>query len=141
MKKFVTVVNNALKNENLVKVRLKVDPIYAVDGKIAKYKGYEGYILAENNNKATVYLENCGVILTVPTDMLDYTTNLTKLEKFKICVVKYLKETNKLKQIENIAEIVKNCTAVETIEKYLINNGCTTEDLLNIYKSMYYEQL
>ena len=139
MSKFKNVVTNALRRESLTKVRLKVDPIYAQDGKIAKFQGYEGYILAEEKDSANVYITECNMIITVPTDMLDYSADLSKLELFKLAVIKYLKQFKNLKPDDNIADIVCNCSAIDTIETYLLNNGCTSDDLLNIYKGMYNE--
>jgi hypothetical protein len=141
MSKFSQLLENAFNSNNLKKVRLKVDPAFCERGEISKFQGYEGYILAEKDGEYKIYFEDFnGEIAIIPHDMLDAKSGLTKLERLKLCAAKYLKglgvDCNNV-----IYQLIINSPNIETFESFILNNGYTEKDLLNIYRSDYYEEI
>ena len=106
MSKFKQLMEHTLEKENLTKVRLKVDPIYASNTGISKYQGYEGYILAEHDKTTEVYITEMEMIITVPTDMIEQPKDLSKIEKFKIVALQHLKDTRELKEDDNLVTML-----------------------------------
>ena len=142
MKRFSKFLENSFKSSNLRRVRLKVDPAFCVNGEIAKFQGYEGFILSEDGVNAKMYIENVegggvGVIATVPCGMIDVESGLTRLEKLKMNVLIYLKENKEMSFDSPLVQMVMNSPDVEMLEAFLLNNGCTEKDLLEIYRSEY----
>lgn len=139
MKRFSKLLENSFKNSNLRRVRLKVDPAFCVNGEIAKFQGYEGFILSEDGINARMYIENAegGVIATIPCGMIDVESGLTPLEKLKMNVLIFLKENKDMKFDSPLVQMVMNSSNIEMLEAFLLNNGCTEKDLLEIYRSEY----
>ena len=139
MKKFSKFLENSFKSSNLRRVRLKVDPAFCINGEIAKFQGYEGFILSEDGVEAKMYIENSegGVIATVPCGMIDVESGLTRLEKLKMNVLIFLKENKEMSFDSPLVQMVMNSPDVEILEAFLLNNGCTEKDLLEIYRSEY----
>lgn len=139
MSKFSKLMENTFRNTTLRRVKLKVDPAFCEKGEISKYQGYEGFILAEKGNKVKIYIENFagGIITTIPSDMIDVQSGLTKLEKLKLNVLLYLKEEKNLKFNDNLVQMVMNSSCIQMLEAYLLDNGCTERDLLEIYRAEY----
>lgn len=139
MKKFSKLLENSFKSSNLRRVRLKVDPAYCINGEIAKYQGYEGFILSEDGVTAKMYIEHNGegVITSIPCGMIDVESGLTPLEKLKMNVLIFLRENKDMKFDSPLVQMVMNSPDIEMLEAFLLNNGCTEKDLLEIYRSEY----
>ena len=139
MKKFSRLLENTFKSSNLRRVRLKVDPAFCVAGEIAKFQGYEGFILSEDGKTALMYIENFdgGVMVDIPCDMIDVESGLSKMERLKMNVLIFLKENKNMQFDSPLVQMVMNSSDVQTLESFLLNNGCTEKDLLEIYRSEY----
>lgn len=142
MSKFSQLLENAFNSNKLKRVRLKVDPAFCERGEISKFQGYEGYILAERDGEYKIYFESLnGEIAIIPQDMLDMNSSLTKLERLKLNTIKYFKNTLKIDCGNVIYQLVLNSPNIETFESFILNNGFSEKDLLNIYRSDYNEDL
>jgi hypothetical protein len=142
MSKFSQLLENAFNSNKLKRVRLKVDPAFCERGEISKFQGYEGYILAERDGEYKIYFESLnGEIAIIPQDMLDMNSSLTKLERLKLNTIKYFKNTLKIDCSNVIYQLVLNSPNIETFESFILNNGFSEKDLLNIYRSDYNEDL
>lgn len=139
MSKFSKLMENTFRNTTLRRVKLKVDPAFCEKGEISKFQGYEGFILAEKGNKVRIYIEQFqgGIITTIPSDMIDVESGLTKLEKLKLNVLLFLKEEKNMTFDNNLVQMVMNSSNVQMLEAYLLDNGCTERDLLEIYRAEY----
>jgi len=137
--RFAEFLGNAFRTANLRKVRLKVDPAFCEKGEISKYQGYEGYILAEDGITAKMYFEEIdgGVIASIPCDMIDVESGLSKFEKFKLNVLVFLKEEKGMCFNSPLVQMVMNSSDIRMLETFLKDNGCNDEDLLNIYRTEY----
>jgi hypothetical protein len=137
--RFNKFLENTIKVSNLRKVRLKVDPAFCEKGEISKYQGYEGYILAEDGIDAKMYFEEMdgGVIATIPCDMIDVESGLSKFEKLKMNVLIFLKENKSINIDSPLVQMVMNSANVQMLETFLKDNGCTDQDLLDIYRTEY----
>lgn len=139
MKRFSKLMENTFRSSNLRRVRLKVDPAFCENGKISKFQGYEGFILAEDGINAQMYFEGIegGIVATIPCGMIDVESGLTKFEKFKMNVLIFLKENKEMRFDSPLVQMVMNSSTIEMLEQFLLNNGCTDKDLLEIYRSEY----
>ena len=139
MNKFSKLLENTFKMSNLRRVRLKVDPAFCEKGEISKFQGYEGFILAEDGINAKIFFEGIegGIIATVPCGMIDVENSLTKMEKLKLNVLVFLREEKGMKFDSPLVQLVMNSSDIEMLEAFLLNNGCTEKDLLDIYRMEY----
>lgn len=140
MSKFSNLLEDTFKRSNLRRVRLKVDPAFCEKGEISKFQGYEGFILSEDGVSAKMYIEcmdGSSVIATVPCDMIDVQNSLSKMEKLKLNVLVFLKESKGMKFDSPLVQMVMNSSSIEMLEQFLLNNGCTEKDLLEIYRMEY----
>jgi hypothetical protein len=139
MNKFSKLLENTFKMSNLRRVRLKVDPAFCEIGEISKFQGYEGFILAEDGVNAKIFFEGIegGIIATVPCGMIDVENSLTKMEKLKLNVLVFLREEKGMKFDSPLVQLVMNSSDIEMLEAFLLNNGCTEKDLLDIYRMEY----
>ena len=138
MKNFKKLMDYALQQTELKRVRIKSDPANVQNGEITKFCGYVGYILAEVKRGKKVYLENFegGVIVTIPSGMIEYTKPESKNEQaFKHAVMHYIYENkDRFKCDENLLAIIRNTSSIKDIEQYLYDAGFSKDDILNIYK-------
>lgn len=141
MKKFFNVMESALKDTGLKKVKLKVDPALCVNQQISKFQGYEGYILAEEQGMYRFYIESCcehnGTVISVPFNMVDMVQSLSPLEKLKLKALEHLKSTKNLQKEDTLTAIIASAPSPESLEVFLYNNGCTEGDLLDIYRNLF----
>jgi hypothetical protein len=139
MNKFSKLLENTFKTSNLRRVRLKVDPAFCEKGEISKFQGYEGFILSEDGVNAKIFFEGIegGIIATVPCGMIDVENSLTKMEKLKLNVLVFLREEKGMKFDSPLVQLVMNSSDIEMLEAFLLNNGCTEKDLLDIYRMEY----
>lgn len=139
MSKFSKLMENTFKSSNLRRVRLKVDPAFCEKGEISKFQGYEGFILSEDGKNAKIYFEDIegGIVATIPCGMIDVESGLSKMERLKLNVLVFLREEKNMKFDSPLVQMVMNCSCVEMLEAFLLNNGCTEKDLLEIYRSEY----
>lgn len=141
MKKFFNVLESTLKQTDLKKVRLKVDPAFCNNQQISKFQGYEGYILAEEKGVCRFYIESCcehnGTVISIPIAMIDAEQSLSPLEKLKLKALEYLKSTKNLQKDDALTCVIVNAPSHESLEVFLYNNGCTEGDLLDIYRNLY----
>jgi len=135
MSAFNNLIERVALKEKLVKVQLKTDPAYSNLGNISKFQGYIGYILRENKISSKVFLEQNGAVIIVPNKMLEPVQNkLSKVDMFKLAALRYLKEKRDIKQTDTITKLIINCNSIEYVESFCIDNGCTQNDIKNIYK-------
>ena len=139
MKHFSKLIENTLKTTNLRRVRLKVDPAFCEKGEISKYQGYEGFILSEDGINAKMYIESDegGVMAMIPCGMIDVESGMTKFEQLKMNILIYLKENKSMPFDSPLVQMVMNSSTLEMLEQFLLNNGCTEKDLLEIFRTEY----
>lgn len=139
MKRFSKLMEHTFKNSNLRRVRLKVDPAFCEKGEISKYQGYEGFILSEDGVNAKMYIESDegGIMATVPCGMIDVDSGMTKFEQLKMNILVFLKENKNMPFDSPLVQMVMNSSTIEMLEQFLLNNGCTEKDLLDIYRTEY----
>jgi len=135
MTAFNNLIEQVALREKLVKVQLKTDPAFSNLGSISKFQGYIGYILRENRTSSKVFLEQNGAVIIVPNKMIKPVQNkLSKVDTFKLAALRYLKEKRDIKQTDTITKLIINCNSIEYVESFCIDNGCTQNDIKNIYK-------
>lgn len=135
MSAFNNLIEQVALREKLVKVQLKTDPAFSNLGNISKFQGYIGYILRENRTSSKVFLEQNGAVIIVPNKMIEPVQNkLSKVDRFKLAALKYLKEKRDIKQTDTLTKLIINCNSIEYVESFCIDNGCTQNDIKNIYK-------
>lgn len=145
MKKFHTVLENALKDTGLRKVKLKVDPLFCSKEQITKYEGYEGYVLAEDKGTVQFYVEcGCeedGMVISVPSAMVNLAQSLSPLEQLKLHALEFFKQNKGLEKEDTLAAIIASAPTHESLEAFLYNNGCAESELLDIYRSFFVKTL
>lgn len=135
MSAFNNLIEQVALKEKLVKVQLKTDPAYSNLGTISKFQGYIGYILRENSTSSKVFLEQIGTVVIVPNGMIEPVQNkLSKVDLFKLAALRYLKEKRDIKQTDILTKLIINCNSIEYVESFCLDNGCTQDDIKNIYK-------
>ena len=132
MKKFKSLVDNAIRQTQLVRVRLKVDPALCADGEIMKYQGYEGYVLAEQGDKVRVCVECCDDVIMVPHSMLEPVV-ATPLDSLKMAAIKVLQ----LDGDNPLTTMVVAANTPEALDAYMREHGATDKQLLAMYQSAY----
>jgi hypothetical protein len=133
MKRFNKVIENSLKDSQLVRVKLKVDPANCSSGEILKYNGYEGYILAEKETSYTVYVENIGLAVDLPKTIVSIQDTLNPVEKLKINALQFL--INKGLADEILLKSIYMASTPECVEAFLREKGMSDFDILAIYKN------
>jgi hypothetical protein len=142
MSAFNNLIEQVALREKLVKVQLKTDPAFSNLGNISKFQGYIGYILRENRTSSKVFLEQNGAVIIVPNKMIKPVQNkLSKVDTFKLAALKYLKEKRDIKQTDTLTKLIINCNSIEYVESFCIDNGCTQNDIKNIYKLAFSTQI
>lgn len=137
MSKFSKLLENTLHQTMLRKVKLKTDPAFTSNGQISKYQGYEGFILAEMDKIARMYITECGEMVDIPIEMIDVNSGLSQFEKLKLNTLLYLK-TKKSKGFNDpITKIVMMCPTVDDLQTMLLSNGLTEKDFIEILKVDY----
>ncbi len=132
MKKFKSLVDNAIRQTQLVRVRLKVDPALCADGEILKYQGYEGYVLAERGDKVRVCVESCDDVITVSCSMLE-PISASPIDILKHAALGVMKTrlTNPLSMM------IVAANTPEALETYMREHGASVDDLLSMYRVAY----
>lgn len=133
MKRFNKVIENSLKDSQLVRVKLKVDPANCSSGEILKYNGYEGYILAEKETSYTVYVENIGLAVDLPKTIVSIQDTLNPVEKLKINALQFL--INKGLADEILLKSIYMASTPECVEAFLREKGMSDFDILAVYKN------
>jgi hypothetical protein len=62
---------------------------------------------------------------------------MTKFEQLKMNTLVYLKENKNMPFDSPLVQMVMNSSTLEMLEQFLLNNGCTEKDLLEIYRTEY----
>lgn len=126
-----------------MRVRLKVDPANCADGEIVKYDGYVGYILAEKDGIARVYVECDAMnnVISVPQSMIDIQDTLTPLDKLKISALKVLKMSHNLTKDSAVARVIANANSPEALEQYLTEVGLDVDGIKNLYKQLVFDDV
>lgn len=136
MGRFYTVLENALRNNTqLRRIKLRVDPAYCENGKILKYDGYEGFILAESRTKYRVLIEDTqGTIVVVPRNMVEINYQASPLDKLKLIAL------NQLNLVPEDVTLIKLTAAntPEAFEALLKEHGCKDCDIIKLYKIAYF---
>lgn len=133
MKRFNKVIENSLKDSQLVRVKLKVDPANCTSGEILKYNGYEGYILAEDESFYTVYVENIGLAVDLPKTIVSIQDTLNPMEKLKINTLQFLISKGLADEI--LLKSIYMAPSPECIEAFLREKGMSDFDILSVYKN------
>jgi len=115
---------NQYKNIKLAKIRLKVDP---ANNNIP----YEGFFLQENQDgtidMAVITPGAPMAVLTVQPKQIDLEKSLSSIDKLKLLVAHTIKD-------KGIVSMIKDLNSISDIEATLLGNGCTFEDLYEIFK-------
>ena len=136
MKKFQKIFENNLKTTELRRIKIKIDPKYAAREEYTGLEGYIGYILAEDQENVTVYIEECGDIQIIPVSCIQAEKD-PKLAMFTAIVLEYLQQNKGVDSEDPLCAQLINATSIDNIELFLKEKGCTSDDLLNIYKGLY----
>lgn len=138
MQRFRSLMENTIKQTQLVRVKLKIDPALCAGGEIAKYQGYEGYILSEQDDQVNVYLEcggECaGMVVSVPHSMIDVQQSLSTLDRVKLMALQALVKKQGISRDDTISHVIAAANSPEALEMCLIEHGLNDRDLLNLYK-------
>jgi hypothetical protein len=137
VKKFKSLVDNAIRQTQLVRVRLKVDPALCAGGEIMKYQGYEGFVLAEHDGKTRVYVESCNDVIMVPSGMLEPVVSTSPLDALKIAAV----ETLQLAPGDALVPMIIAANSPEALEAYLREHGVDAESMLCVYRKAYFASI
>jgi ribosomal protein L21E len=133
MKRFNKVIENSLKDSQLVRVKLKVDPANCSSGEILKYNGYEGYILAEKESSYSVYVEDLGLVAELPKTIVAIQDTLNPIEKLKINALQFL--INKGLADEILLKSIYMASTPEYIDAFLREKGMSDFDILSVYRN------
>lgn len=133
MKRFNKVIENSLKDSQLVRVKLKVDPANCSSGEILKYNGYEGYILAEKESSYSVYVEDLGLVAELPKTIVAIQDTLNPIEKLKINALQFL--INKGLADEILLKSIYMASTPECIDAFLREKGMSDFDILSVYRN------
>lgn len=137
MKKFKSLVDNAIRQTQLVRVRLKVDPALCAGGEIMKYQGYEGFVLAEHDGETRVCIECCDDVIMVPNSMLEPVASTSPLDTLKIAAVEALQ----LAPGDVLVPMIITANSPEALEAYLREHGADAETLLCVYRKAYFASI
>ena len=137
MKKFKSLVDNAIRQTQLVRVRLKVDPALCANGEIMKYQGYEGFVLAEHDGETRVYVESCNDVIMVPSGMLEPVASTSPLDTLKIAAV----ETLQMSPGDALVPMIIAANSPEALEAYLREHGVDAELMLCVYRKAYFASI
>lgn len=132
MKRFKSLVDNAIRQTQLVRVRLKVDPALCAAGEIMKYQGYEGYVLAEQDGVVRVCIECCDDVIMVPHSMLEPTL-ASPLDALKIAALGIMKT----RLTEPLSMMIIASNTPEALETYMREHGACADDLLSMYRAAF----
>jgi len=126
-------------NNLLKKVRLKIDPINRSNVDLAKFNGYEGYILSEDIDNKTIDVMVIGdleepIIKNLPYDCVDNESIIEPLTKFKIATKAYLKHKLDIEEDNEIYDKVDASNSHKDIENNLKEYGLNKEAINEIYK-------
>ena len=135
--KYNQVILESLQKVSLRKVRIKVDPInIKQDTDLSNCNGYEGYVLAEDQEFTKVLVvtpnEDGSVsIMDVPNEHLvkyaNINDNLTSLKEFILLSLNIAIDDPLIQQL-HAAE------SIDDVEIFLKDRGLTDEDITNLYK-------
>lgn len=137
MSKFRKIFENNLKTAELKRIKIRIDPKYANREEYTGLDGYIGYILSEDNENVTVYIEECGSVQVIPINCIEVQKD-PKLSAFTVIASEYLHCTKGTDEGDPIFAQLLTAPSVDTIELFLKEKGCTPDDLLNIYKGFYH---
>lgn len=140
MSKFSKLLENTFEKQKLRRVRLKTDPLYAASEEFSKFQGYEGYVLAENEKTMKIYFEcDGGSMVDIPIQMVNIQSGLSRFEKLKLSSLFYLKQNKMIQAGSRLVDVIIASSNIDELILFLCNNGCTAEDLVNIFKQDYEE--
>ena len=118
---------NEFKGLKMLRVKLKIDP---ANNNIP----YEGYVLHENEDGTLdVVVTSPGVensVMTIQPNQIDVQQTLSNLDKLKLIIAGTIKDKTIVMQI-------KDLNTISDIEAMLISNGCTFEDLYEVFKRLF----
>jgi hypothetical protein len=137
VKKFKSLMDNAIRQTQLVRVRLKVDPALCANGEIMKYQGYEGFVLAEHDGETRVYVESCNDVIMVPSGMLEPVASTSPLDTLKIAAV----ETLQMSPGDALVPMIIAANSPEALEAYLREHGVDAELMLCVYRKAYFASI
>ena len=134
MNSFTRIAENALSKTNLLRVRLKVDPLNKIGKDFREFDGYEGYILQERNKKYDIILDDFATkIMNVPMVIVDIQKiDDDQFDKLKIAALKFLKDAGKFTY--GISTQVAEAPDLDFLEQYLKGSGLSDIDVKDIYR-------
>mgnify|MGYP003641323565 CR=1 FL=1 len=134
MNSFTRIAENALSKTNLLRVRLKVDPLNKIGKDFREYDGYEGYILQERNKKYDILLDDFATkIMNVPMVIVDIQKiDDDQFDKLKIAGLKFLKDIGKFTY--GLSTQIAEAPDLEFFDQYLKGAGLSDIDLKDIYR-------
>jgi hypothetical protein len=131
--KFSKLLESSIKTLGLKRIRLKCDPLNKEHESINPYKGYEGYVLEENNGVVSIYMVNTpndlNPFIKAPVSAIEPCDKLTNLKKFIIDKINS-EEIN----MQNASEILGNTSDITAIETYLKDAGMDDKYIKDLYR-------
>lgn len=95
-----------------------------------KYQGYEGYVLAEQDDVVRVCIECCDDVIMVPGSMLEPVVT-SSLDALKVAAIQVLQ----LDHDEVTSTMVAAANSAQALEAYLREHGVDDARMLDVYRA------
>ena len=150
MKNFFKIYEKALKNTNLRRVRLKVDPLKSNLENYVGVESFTGYILSEDALEMKFMIfggpnGGSGEVVSIPQDSvtslqddpvapLEVVKDDSGLERFKSRVIEFLASRNDITSNVQMYDNIKTCKCFEDIEAIINSVTNDTNIILKLYR-------
>jgi len=136
--KYISLLQESLKNLTLKRVRIKVDPAQITkECDFTKCTGYEGYVLEECGGSMKILVLSPEMpVHEIPEEFLEILSDVQEQDtfsEFKAMVIKHLATKGKTETDPITQDVLKSETVGE-IESALRQAGVTEEDLTKLYR-------
>ena len=137
MMKYNQIILESLQKVSLKRVRIKVDPINVkADADFSNCNGYEGYVLAEDQELTKVLVippdqESTMTIMDIPNEHLvklaNINDNLVELKEFILLALDIPVDDPLIQQIYS-------AESIDDVEVFLKDNGLSEDEITELYK-------
>lgn len=136
--KYLSLLQESLKNLALKRVRIKVDPAQITkECDFSKCTGYEGYVLEECGGSMKILVLSPDMpVHQIPNEFLQILSDIQEhdtFSEFKMLVIKHLTAKGKT-ETDPVSQDVLKSETVREIESALRQAGATEEDLTKLYR-------
>ena len=120
---------------SLKRVRIKVDPkLVASEEDYSKCSSYEGYVLEEGLSKLKVLVLPPDLSITeIPTELIEFLADEHNEDLFADLAIHFIHELN-LQEGDPVIQQLMNCSTVDELEQFAIQNGLNVDEISEIYK-------